>query len=197
MALRLALICHAPTAATRTATFPADEPLDGPGLERARAAAHRFSNTARYLRSPALAAQQTAEALDLPAGIEPELRECDYGCWVGRSINEVQTDDPEGAAQWLSNPSNCPHGGESMLALLRRVSTWLGTHDQSGQVVAITHASIVRAAIVAALDAPPRAFWRIDVSPLSVTWLHRGVEPWTLSSANQRLRPPRNQRLSN
>jgi broad specificity phosphatase PhoE len=47
--------------------------------------------------------------------------------------------------------------------------------------VAITHASVIRAAIVYALDAEPRSFWHINVAPLSLIGLsHHGR--WTLAS---------------
>jgi broad specificity phosphatase PhoE len=139
-----------------------------------------------------LAAHQTAEALNIPALIEPELRECNYGRWAGKPINDIETDDPAGLAQWLCDPAACPHGGETLLAVLGRVSCWLDEQQGSaGLIVAITHASIVRAAIVCALDAPPLAFWRIDISPMSVTWLHGGKHSWTLSSINESL--PRTQ----
>ena len=141
-----------------------------------------------YLRSPALAAHQTAEAMNIPALIQPELRECGYGHWAGRQISEIETDDPAGMAQWLSDPGACPHGGETLLSVLSRVSFWLDQQQGSdGVIVAITHASIVRAAIVCALGVPPLTFWRIDISPLSVSWLHRSHRPWTLSSANEQL----------
>ena len=188
MVLRLTFLSHAPTAATRTASFPADDPLDGPGLVRARAVALRSSGAALYWRSPALAARQTAEAMNVEADIEPALRECDYGRWAGRTLDAVQADDPAGTAQWLDDPARCPHGGESVLALLDRVSAWLAAlADRSGEVVAITHASVVRAAVVAALASPPRAFWRIDVAPLTVTRLRGNAGSWTLASSNRRL----------
>ena len=49
-------------------------------------------------------------------------------------------------------------------------------------MVAVTHASVMRAAIVCALQAEPRSFWHIDIAPLSLVRLsgHRGR--WTLAS---------------
>ena len=34
------------------------------------------------------------------------------------------------------------------------------------RIVAVTHAAVIRAAMIIVLDADPRAFWRIDVEPL-------------------------------
>jgi broad specificity phosphatase PhoE len=65
------------------------------------------------LRSPALRAAQTAEGLALEARAEPLLRDCDFGCWAGRSLAEVQAQAPEAVADWLANPHAAPHGGES------------------------------------------------------------------------------------
>ena len=187
MPIRLALICHAPTHANRSSSFPKDEPLDDLGLQKARAVSQRFDKAIRYWRSPALAAQQTAEAMDIHALIEPELRECDYGRWAGMSINDIAASDRDGLSQWLNDPAARPHGGENLVAVLRRVAAWLDQQQGDGLIVAITHVSIVRAAIVCALDAPSIAFWRIDISPLSVTWLSRSSRPWTLLSTNEEL----------
>jgi broad specificity phosphatase PhoE len=51
-----------------------------------------------------------------------------------------------------------------------------------GKTVAITHASVIRAAIVHTIEANPRSFWRIDVAPLSVTALSGNGVRWTLST---------------
>ena len=40
--------------------------------------------------------------------------------------------------------------------------------------------------MVAALDAPPIAFWRIDVAPLSITELHAHDGRWTVTRVNDR-----------
>ena len=37
-----------------------------------------------------------------------------------------------------------------------------------------------------ALDAPPIAFWRIDVSPTSITELHAHDARWTVTRVNDR-----------
>ncbi len=46
--------------------------------------------------------------------------------------------------------------------------------------MAVTHAAVVRAAVVVTLDAPPAAFWRIDIAPLTATVLRGGAGRWTL-----------------
>ena len=49
-------------------------------------------------------------------------------------------------------------------------------------IVAVTHASVIRAAIIHAIEAGPRTFWRIDVAPLSLTRLSGNKGVWTLVS---------------
>jgi broad specificity phosphatase PhoE len=183
MTTRLKLLCHASTSAVRASAFPADEPLDVQGRQKLAAFPRHLLRGDRCVTSPALRASQTAEALGLEAVIEPALRDCDYGQWTGRSLEEVQAQDPQAVAEWLRDPEAAPHGGESVTALIARVSAWLDAQKTiSGTIVAITHASVIRAAIVCALEAGPQSFWHIDVAPLSLTRLsgHRGR--WTLVS---------------
>lgn len=67
--------------------------------------------------------------------------------------------------------------------LRHRVAQWLdGPLDGSGLIVAVTHASVILAAIVHTIEAGPRSFWRIDVAPLSVARLSGDRGCWTLSS---------------
>jgi len=49
-----------------------------------------------------------------------------------------------------------------------------------GHTVAVTHAAVVRAAVVVTLGAPPAGFWRIDVAPLTATLLRGGPGRWTV-----------------
>jgi broad specificity phosphatase PhoE len=183
MTTRLRLLCHASTAAVRGSAFSADEPLDPPGRQKLAAFPNRLLDADRYLTSPALRASQTAETLELGATVEPMLRDCDYGRWTGRALDEVQAQEPEAVAEWLRNPEAAPHGGESVLALMERVATWLDMQkSKPGTTVAVTHAAVIRAAIVHAIEAGPRTFWRIDVAPLSLTRLSGNGGVWTLVS---------------
>jgi broad specificity phosphatase PhoE len=181
---RLILICHATTAALRGSFFPTDEPLDEHGQTSAAALAGRLPNADRWLTSPELRSRQTAEALGLSADVEPALRDCDYGSWSGRSFKEVCAREPEAVATWLRAPESAPHGGESVLGLMQRVAGWLlGEQARRRRSIVVTHATIIRAAIVQAIGAPPQSFWRIDIAPLSITRLSGDDGRWTVSSS--------------
>jgi broad specificity phosphatase PhoE len=170
--MRLTLICHGATAATRMAAFPLDEPLEARAIERAATLRDAVPHAPRVLTSPALRARQTAEALGLSAEIDAALRECDYGRWAGCKLKDLQAAEPEAIALWLGDVAAAPHGGETLNALFQRVSAWLDQAMASdNNIVAITHSTIIRAAVVHLLAAPLASFWRVDVEPLSVVEL--------------------------
>jgi broad specificity phosphatase PhoE len=183
MALRLTLLCHASTTALRRAAFPLDEPLDAKGERQAALLADRLAPADRCWTSPALRARQTAAALRLAATIEPALGDCDFGRWAGRTLDDVARSEPDATAAWLGDPAAAPHGGESLLALLRRVASWLdGQAGGRGHALAVTHAAVVRAAILHAIGAPAQSFWHIDIGPLTRTDIRCGGGRWTLRS---------------
>jgi broad specificity phosphatase PhoE len=181
---RVVLIRHASTTATRAASFPLeDDPLDRFGREDAESLAGALGPRSDvYLCGPSRRARETAQALGLASAlVEPALDECDFGSWRGRTLEAIHAADPDGAVAWMTDPAAAPHGGESLLDVLERVRGWMGGVAGGGaRIVAITHAGVIRAAIVVALGAPPEAFWRIDVSPLSQTLLHERDGRWTL-----------------
>ncbi len=166
---RMTLICHAATPAVRAADFPLDEPLEPAARQKAAALAPGFSRPDQAWTSPARRAQETAQALGLEAAVEPALRACDYGRWAGRSLADVQAQDGEAALlTFLSDPLAAPHGGESIADVLARVRSWLDRHaSDGGHIVAVSHAEIIKAAILHAIKAPPAAFMQIDIGPLT------------------------------
>ena len=175
-AVRLRLLCHAPTAATRRAAFPLDEPAEPKGL--AAAARLALPTPGRVLVSPARSARETAAVLGLAVTVDPVLRDCDWGDWRGRTLGEVAAAGPDAVAAWLADPDAVPHGGESLAALAVRVAAWMD--GLSGRVLAVTHPAVVRAAVLHALGAPLACFWRIDAAPLSLVELGRDNARWTL-----------------
>ena len=173
--LRLALVSHAATDATRTARFPDDESMND--LGRRELAKVSPMTAERVLIAPERRTRETAAVIAPSGEIDPELREIDYAGWRGR---EMTSRSPGELTQWLTDPASTPHGGESIVALVDRTRTWLAAQTvRSEGVLAITHPSVIRAAVLVTLDAPPESFWRIDIPPLSVTRLHHRGR-WTL-----------------
>ncbi|HEY4074701.1 MAG TPA: histidine phosphatase family protein [Herbaspirillum sp.] len=196
MPTRLLLISHAATAAMRSGRFPADDALntlDERALIAAAALRRRLpamEGEATAFCSPALCARETAQALGLAAQLSEPLADMDYGRWRGLRLAEVGAAEPAALAAWSSDPvaEPAPHGGESFNAVLARVGAWLdmlGDADSAvgspvtGSVIAVTHAPVVRAAIVHAIGAVPQTFSRIEVAPLSVVELRHSKRGWT------------------
>jgi broad specificity phosphatase PhoE len=182
---RLLLVRHAPTDATRQLAFPRDEPLDERARRQAARLAGRLPQSCEAVSSPALRCRETALAAGLDPTPDPGLAECDFGLWAGRSLADVDAADPEAARAWMTDPDSAPHGGESLTDFARRVAAWLDGQAQcSGNAVAVTHAGVVKGALVHALGAPIESFWRIDVAPLAITELHGHDGRWTMSRVN-------------
>lgn len=185
MPRRLLLLAHAETNAMRQAVFADREDLNAAGVASLSVLPSIVPSRAEILSSPALAARSTAACLGANE-IDQALRDLDAGAWAGRPLAEIAERDPKDLTQWISDPGWSGHGGESVQALVARIGGWLEQRrTQAGVVMAVTHASIVRAALVATLDAPGTAFWRIDVPPLACLtlgtdgrrWSFRALEP--------------------
>ncbi|OBF16466.1 histidine phosphatase family protein [Mycobacterium sp. ACS4331] len=173
--VRLTLVSHAMTDAMSAGRFPADEPLSELGR---RQLADVGVDPQTALCGPEVRTRQTAAALGLTATPEPGLADLDVGVWAGSGLDEI---DPGELAAWLTDPSAAPHGGESIVTLVRRVSDWMDSLALTpSKLMAVTHPAVIRAAILIALDAPPKSFWRIDIAPGSQTVLHRRGPGWTL-----------------
>ncbi len=191
MSLRLHLICHAPSAANRAQIFGADEPLDDFGKKKLAGVAAPPVSDARVWCSPAMQAVQTANAFGFNALLEPLLQDCNYGRWAGLGLDDVFAQHPEHVAQWLEDPAAAPHGGESIVDLIARAGAWLDSlmsdeiADPKRDIIAITHASVIRAAVIRVVGAPPSAFWRIDIAPLSLTRLSGHQARWNLASMGE------------
>jgi broad specificity phosphatase PhoE len=180
MTARLDLLAHGASAATRGARFPDDDSLEASAVGALEALRGRLRPYAQVLSSPARAARETATALGFDAEVEMALSDCDYGRWRGLASKDVPEREPDAFAAWLGDPTAAPHGGESIAALIERVGAWLTQAlVRESATLAVTHASVVRAAIVSALGAPS-AFARIDVAPLSLARLSGHAGRWNL-----------------
>jgi broad specificity phosphatase PhoE len=182
---RLTLVRHAPTKSTRRHAFPLDEPLDAAGEAEAAGLLGKL-DADRSAAAPLQRCRRTA-ALAGFAGAEPDPRwsELDFGEWAGSTLNEVGEREPDRVQAWLDDPRTAPPGGESLTAMTSRVREALAEYGRpGGDTVVFTSGGPVKAAVVAALDAPDSAFWRLDVNPCSATVLHCHFGRWTVRSVN-------------
>ena len=183
---RLALVRHGGTGTTVHAGFAADEPLNPAGITAASALRSLLSGFDEASCSPTVRARQTAEAAGWRPTDDLALGPLNVGRWAGQPLREIGATDSAGLAAWLSDPGARPHGGETIAELVERVRGLLaGWQDAAAPpIVAVTHAAVIRAAVVVTLDAAPEAFWRIDAAPGSVTELHTRGDGWALIRSN-------------
>lgn len=182
--VRLTFVSHAMTDAMAAGRFPTDEPVND--LGRRQIEALDVGTVERATCGPESRTQQTAELLGLTPTIETGLADLDCGRWRGEFLAQVP---PADMTIWLTDPTRAPHGGESVVDLVGRVSRWMDSlttgRTEHSRIVAVTHPAVVRAAVLVALDAPPKSFWRIDIAPVSRTVMHFRGHAWTLRSNRQ------------
>lgn len=112
---------------------------------------------------------------------DPALRELERGEWAGRTRQELEARWPGAWAAWFANPATeCPPGGESLSALLRRVQPrvdhWTRAHPRR-TVALITHGWVVRVLVCHVLGAPLDIAPRLDVRTGDITLIRWPAEP--------------------
>ncbi|AJE39816.1 MULTISPECIES: histidine phosphatase family protein [Streptomyces] len=185
MHLRVTFVAAARSSSLLAERFEDDRPLDQAGwYEVQRVAGGLVPLAAAELRycSPTPRSRATGNALGYAPLVQPALRDCDMGRWRGFTLGEAMAREPSAVDAWISDPRSAPHGGESLLSFISRVGGWLDTRpvDDGGRVVAVAEPSVMRAALVYALNVQPSAYWNIDVPPLSTLTLAGRGGHWNL-----------------
>ncbi|MEG3629480.1 histidine phosphatase family protein [Streptomyces poriticola] len=185
MSLRVTFVASARSYPLLAERFGDDRPLDQAGWEQVLSVAHALLPLAaaelRYC-SPTPRSRATGDGLGYAPLVQPALRECDMGRWRGLTLGEAMAREPEAVDAWLAEPRCAPHGGEPLPVFIRRVGGWLDTRpmEDEGTIVAVAEPSVIRAALVYALQAPPGTYWNLDVRPLSTTTLTGRAGRWNL-----------------
>jgi probable phosphomutase (TIGR03848 family) len=172
------------------------------GLEQANALAARFAGAAvvRVVSSPLERCLDTAApiaaAVGQPVEQDPDLVECGYGAWTGRSLRELTQDplwatvqdDPE-TARFPDHPE---HAAESLREMADRVVTAVRRID--GEVaaqfgdravwVAVTHGDLLKAVLADATGSGLARFQSFTADPGSVSVVRYGGRHTFLLAAN-------------
>jgi broad specificity phosphatase PhoE len=186
MRRRLALLSAAPTAAQRRGDFVVDERVETGAFDLVERPAILAGDECRH--GPEQRCVETAHALGLESTPLFSLRAWDLGSWAGRAITEVANAEPDALGAWREDPGAAPHGGETLANLLDRVGAWLDEPSAHQRVVAVADASVVRASVIHALGADWRAFWHLDLPPLTMTVLTHGSGTWRVRAVGAPLR---------
>ncbi|WP_108989240.1 histidine phosphatase family protein [Streptomyces coelicoflavus] len=185
MALRVTFVAAARSSPLLAERFDDERPLDQAGWDEVLHAAGRLRPLAaaelRYC-SPTPRSRATGDALGCAPLLQLALRDCDMGRWRGLTLGEAMAREPAAVDAWLADPRSAPHGGEPLLAFITRVGGWLDTRpgDDGDRIVAVAEPSVIRAALVYVLKAPPGTYWNLDVRPLSATTVTGRAGRWSL-----------------
>lgn len=198
---------HAPVTVNRGCCYgQTDFPCDVGDAARFVALAKRLPEAAIWVASPLRRTHMTAMALvaaglDGPPaipgpGIEivPDLIEQHFGEWQGVRYDELAARRGDDWHRfWLAPAHETPPGGESFVALMRRVHAAIARLNENfaGQdILAVTHGGTIRAALALALDLAPEAALAFVIDNLSLTRIDHIPGPgvghgWRVGSVNQ------------
>lgn len=179
---RMILVRHAATEQTRQGVFcgrDCDPELSDIGRMQAVALADRLAVLApgaAVLTSPLTRARDTAAVVASRSGttvvVEPDLAECSFGAWDGRTFAEIQQEWPDELAGWLASTAVAPPGGESIDDAAARFTPVLDaarTRYAGGTVIVVGHGTMVKLALRDVLGAGKRFLDSIQTSPAGLS----------------------------
>jgi probable phosphoglycerate mutase len=151
--------------------------LGSVGREQAQRLAVRLANeNVASVQSSALErARQTAEPIAARVAQSVELNdgimEIDFGAWSGRSFEDLER-DPRWASWNNARAVSRPPDGETMLEAQARIvgaMERLGSAYGNRAVVLVSHADVIKAALLYHLGLPIDAFVRFDIDTASIS----------------------------
>ena len=192
---QLVFVRHGQTEANRNGVLLGrlDPELNDVGREQAAAVAARVAplGPARIVTSPLVRAVATAgivaEACALGVvDVDDRLIEVDYGEYDGLPLAELP---PELVWKWRNEADFAPPGGESLMSVGKRMGEFTSEvldSLEAGPLVAVSHVSPIKAAVLWALGLPDLYAWRLRLDNASVTRLAPGPDGPVLLSFNER-----------
>jgi probable phosphoglycerate mutase len=189
---RLLLVRHGATEQTALGRYSGscDMGLGADGAAQAARLARRlameFPGVAAVATSPLRRGRDTAAPIAAAYGlvpmVEPDLAECDFGAWDGRTFAEAAKGWPAEHAAWLASTAVAPPGGESFDAVEARVARFVERARLAfpgAGVVVVSHASPLKLVLRAALGGGAEALHRILLAPAGLSivdiWPDGGV----------------------
>jgi probable phosphoglycerate mutase len=141
--------------------------------------------------SPRERAVSTAEPIALATGlglvIADAADEADFGMWAGKSFAELD-EDPDWR-RWNTDRANAvTPAGERMQDIAARIAghiDMLSDQYADGRIAIVTHAEVIRAAVLHYLDMPLRDYDRLQIDSASITTLATGAWGARLCGLNE------------
>jgi broad specificity phosphatase PhoE len=181
MTTRFLLVRHATCAQTDSVLLgrACDEPLDRRGVAQAESLGASLApgGAARILASPRRRAGATAAAIAatvrVPVEVDAAFDEVDFGRWCGRTFAALEA-DPDWRTWNAHRATARTPAGESLADVQERAWRALSAAAAANAeppVIVVTHAEVIRALLLRALDWPLEDWPRLDVPPASVSRL--------------------------
>lgn len=187
------LVRHGRTTANTAGLLAGRAPgvhLDEVGREQAARTAARISEVplAAVVSSPLDRCRQTARFLldaqsaATSAPVDPDLTECDYGQWQGRTLSDLATEDLWSLVQSAPSAVVFP-GGESLAGMQARAVAAVRRHDAAIEAehgadavwAAVSHGDVIKSILADALGMHLDLFQRLTVGPASVSIVRYGA----------------------
>jgi probable phosphoglycerate mutase len=171
-----------------------DAPLDEHGERQAAALARHVACEAPaiVLTSPRRRALLTAGAIAALARSElrvaPEFDEIDFGAWSGQPFAALER-DPRWREWNAHRESACTPAGVAIASVQRQIATQVRTlarHFEGRSVVLVTHAEIVRSALLHFLHMPASDWYCIEIGTASVSVLSVAESGVRIDTINER-----------
>ena len=169
-----------------------DRPLNAKGMAQADALARRFlrGQAAALYCSDLLRARQTAEpvarALDLDIRVDQALRERNFGCCEGLTLQEIAAQSPEDARAIESGePDFAAAGGESRRQHQARVLACieaLARAHPAQAVVVVTHGGVLDVIRRRARRLPLQSPRDYAIPNAGINWIAINGDAWEIES---------------
>lgn len=171
-----------------------DAPLAAIGVQEAQAMACMLapSSEALLVVSPRRRARQTAAAIAERSQCELvtacDIDELDFGRWSGQTFGELAR-DPQWQRWNEQRDSAATPAGERIRDVQARVLKHvqrLGETFPGRPIILVTHAEVIRAALLYWLQAPADAYRRLAISPASISRVSLSDTGPRIDAINQR-----------
>ena len=116
-------------------------------------------------------AQALAAASTIPACLEPDLDELDFGTWSGKSYAELDRLPEWRAFNALRSCTRMPNGEWLFEVQCRALacSARLAQRHRGQSIALVSHGDVIRSALVHYLGAPLDFILRLEISPASIS----------------------------
>ena len=154
-----------------------DDPLTEKGWQQMWDAIGDAAPWDHIITSPLERCQAFAEALmdlyNIPCDTEKDFKEVGFGCWEGRTPDEIKTDNLKEYEDFYRDPVKLrPKGAEPLNKFIKRVTTVFDKtvkKHQGKHILIVAHAGVNRAIIAHALHAAPVGLYHIKVNNAGIS----------------------------